>query len=146
MKRFLIGTFFIIAFICFCVLVSCEDKVGLGDPPDFNSGPHVVNQGGVDTLIFAKNDVDWLFLDLKINGKPVSFSNASIKVESKKLSPEGPEVVYQITGDWFRIEKVDNRKIQFKIKSNESDKNRSIDLTIHAGNGFRTVSINQLAK
>ncbi|MGB3063142.1 hypothetical protein [Sphingobacterium thalpophilum] len=146
MKRFLIGSFLTIAFIGFCVLVSCEDKDGLGDPPDFNPGPHIVAQGGADTVIISKNDVDWRFLDLKINGKPVSFSDASIKVESKKISHDGSEFVYLIKGDWFTIEKVDNRKIHFSMESNKDDKNRSIDVTIHAGNGFRTISINQEAK
>lgn len=126
-------------------IISCDDKVGYADAPDFSSGPFIVKKEGLDSTFVSKNNVEWQFLDLTIDGKQLVLNDKSIDTETKK-SPAGVDNIYLIKGEWFSMEKLDNKRIQISIGSNEKNELRTLDFTIHNGNGFRKISIKQEAK
>jgi len=130
-----------IAFILMLGIISCDDKDGYADAPNFDSGPFTIDSKGLDSVFIAKNDVDWKFLDLTVNGKQLLLSDSSLETEQQK-TPSGNEIVYLIKGEWFTLKKLDNKRIQVYIDENK-DKVRSLDFTVHNGNGFRKISFNQ---
>ncbi|MCW8312533.1 hypothetical protein K7A41_14970 [Sphingobacterium sp. InxBP1] len=141
MKITSIFTCLSIAFTLMLVIISCDDKDGYSDAPNFDSGPFTIDSNGLDSVFVASNDVDWQFLDLTVNGKQLLLSDNSLETKEKKTS-SGADMIYLIKGEWFTLEKLDNKRIQVSIDENEG-KVRSLDFTVHNGNGFRKISFNQ---
>lgn len=123
------------------VMMSCSDKEGFAEAPNFDSGPFNVKSLGVDSLLFSKNSVNWSFLSLSVNNSALSLNDSTLQLKTK-MSSSGVTSVYQIKGDWFTLEKLDNMRINVTIEENKA-KGRSLDFTIHNGNGFRKISFVQ---
>jgi len=145
MKKITILSCLLITVTFVLTLFSCDDKVGYADAPDFSSGPFIVKKEGLDSTFISKNNVEWQFLDLTIDGKQIVLNDKSIETETKK-SPVGVDNIYLIKGEWFKMEKLDNNRIHISIEGNEANESRTLDFTIHNGNGFRKISFKQEAK
>lgn len=142
MNKLTILSLLIVAVAILFTNFSCGDKVGYAETPDFNSGPHLINKKGIDSIYISKNNVEWQFLNLTVDGKQLLLNDKSIITETKRSS-SGADEVYLIRGEWFTMEKLDNKRMHVSITGNEKNELRRLDITIHNGNGFREISFKQ---
>jgi len=51
-----------------------------------------------------------------------------------------------IVGDWFRVERINNKTIQIKMEENKNGEEVSIDILTRNTNAFETIEIIQKAE
>lgn len=130
-------------------LVSCKKVDGPGTGPKFQESLTMTKEGG-DATITAKNNVGWWFNYLKLNGEDVHWEDESLTYfYTKEIDKESPydqtkqPDIYKIKGEWFSIEKIDNKKINISLNANNEEFDRKLQFGIQAGNAFGGVEIVQ---
>jgi len=133
MKAIFLNTVFALLLV---VLYGCgtDNLVGIGIPPKFDHGPHFFDKNGGEKIITAENDVDWLFHFISINGSYVLTPCGEFGVSIVDNS---------IVGDWFRVERINNKTVRIKMDENKTGEDIYIKVEIFAGNAGDTIEIIQ---
>jgi|GEM_PF-4230660 len=137
--------------IFFISVFSCRNRsslIGIGDDvPDFDSGPHIFNEKKNDTMLVAKNDVDWWFGGIRTDysiedgdSKPDDCKYHFLGGDNNKLNKTGYE------GCWFTVEKVSSSRLKITTKENQTGKNRKFSFALQNGNAFKDIIIEQKAE
>ena len=144
MKIFLAQTFYLFTIISMLAW-GCKKVDGLATSPKFDSS-HIIPKSGIDTIITAKNNVNWFFSNIYVGDKSISFDDPSVKFYTDAITPNstsdhGP--IFRFDGDWFSIEKIDNKNIRIVIIQNQSGSERTISFIAQAGDAPNKIHINQ---
>jgi len=154
----------IVNYLYMCVFIffyGCKDKntlVGYATPPKFDHGPHFFDRTGGKNVIKSKNDVNWSFQGITINdiiscGQPTYY--VPVSSTSKEVEPKYPVKKYyksddrnhSLVGDWFSIEKLDNRHILINMGENKTGEDIHIRVHIFSGNAMENdIEIEQKAE
>jgi hypothetical protein len=117
-------------FILSIILISCNDNKndGKGISPDLIglSSKTASFSSKKDSVIISTQKNWWWF--------------TSVSYQDKTNSVQGED---SIKGEWFQIIKVDNQSIKIIVDKNLTDKERSLTVTLEAGNYFDYISVVQ---
>lgn len=126
---------------------ACDKNAGFGKRPGFDNNQHIFSNSTKDTVLIAKNKVEWWFSELVVNGKPLDFHDGSIKYYTKN-APEGAQnilwYIYKFEGEWFTVEKIDEQQIKISISANTNSSPRNLSFKANVGNAADNISLTQM--
>lgn len=128
--------------ILFC-MPSCVDRIYKYETiPEFKDNRREVDKGRHELTFLAKNEVEWDFIELYIKGKLIDFT--SDEVEVIYINPNAEVLlIREIKGDWFTVQKVNDKTVKIVITENQENAKRDLELILRVGLRYDTLTVIQ---